>query len=320
MSGLRHALGICTAGALALSATAASGQAYPNKSIRIVTADAGGSADFFARILSQELVKPLGQTLVVENKAGSGVIPGENVARATPDGYTLLFQTNAMWINPLLQKTAYDPVNDFAPITIPIKACSMMVVSPTLPVNSVKEFIALAKAKPGEINYAHGSPATASHLAGYLFQSMAGINMLFIPYKGTVQALTDIVSGRVQAMFPNVSTVSPYIKSGRVKALATTCLQPSSLYPELPTVSAAVPGFDFASTSGLFAPAKTPDAIIRRLNQEVVRIVHTDETKRRLATVGLEPVGNSPQETALVVQTEMATWGKIIRDNNIRPD
>ncbi len=296
------------------------GQAYPSRTIRIVTTDAGGSSDFFLRPLAQELTRSLGQPVIVDNRPGSGAIPGEIVSKAAPDGYTLLFFTMNLWITPLLQKTAYDPVADFAPITLATRACSVLVVTPSLPAKSVKDVIALAKARPGDLVYAHGSSGSASHLAGAMFRAMTGVKMLNVPYKGSAQALMDVMSGQAQLMFPNAAVVPPHLKSGKLRALAVTTAEPSALFPGLPTVSATVPGYSAGTMNGMWAPAKTPEPIIRRLNQEAVRFILAPETKEKLAVAGIESVGSSPQEFAKVIASEMVLWSKVIKTANIRAE
>jgi tripartite-type tricarboxylate transporter receptor subunit TctC len=319
MNPLRRITLLLSASAL-LNANVLFAQDYPTRTIRIVTTDAGGSSDFFLRPLAQSLSKSLGQPVVVDNRPGSGAIPGEIVSKSPPDGYTLLFFTMNLWITPLLQKTAYDPVADFAPITLATRACSVLVVTPSLPAKSVKDIIALAKARPGDIVYAHGSSGSASHLAGAMFQAITGVKMLNVPYKGSAQALIDVMSGQAQMMFPNAAVVPPHIKSGKLKALAVTTAEPSALFPGLPTVGATVPGFAAGTMNGLWAPAKTPEAIVRRLNQDAVRFILAAETKDRLAVAGTEPVGSSPQEFAKTIVAEMARWSKVIKIANIRAE
>jgi len=307
--------------AVAQSSATISGQAYPNKPIRIVTAEIGGSQDVAARILSQGLSGPLGQQVIVDNRA-SGVIPGEIVARARPDGYTLLVYAGTFWLQPLVRKNVpYDPVKDFSPITLVVVSPSVLVVHPSLAVHSVKELIALAKAKPGELNYAMGSVGSANHLAAELFKAMAGVNMMGIGYRGNGPAVTALISGQVQLMFATASSIVPHVKSGRLRALAVASAQPSALVPDLPTVAASgLPGYESTSTTGFFAPAKTPSAIIDRLNRESVRFLRTDEAKERFLRIGAETVGSSPEELAAKVKSEMARMGKVIRDAGIRAE
>jgi tripartite-type tricarboxylate transporter receptor subunit TctC len=309
------------AGIAAAQPSAISTHAYPNKPIRIVTPEIGGSQDVAARILSQALAGPLGQPVIVENRS-SGVIPGEIVAKARPDGYTLLIYAGTFWLQPFVRKhVPYDPVKDFAPITLVVVSPTVLVVHPGLPVHSVKELIALAKAKPGELNYAMGSVGSANHLAAELFKSMSGVDMMGIGYKGNGPAVTGLITGQVQLMFATASSVVPHVNSGRLRALAVASAQPSTLVPDLPTIAASgLPGYESTSTTGFFAPAKTPAAVIARLNHETVRFLRTQEAKERFLRIGAEPVGSSPEELATKVKSEMARMGKVIRDAGIRPE
>jgi tripartite-type tricarboxylate transporter receptor subunit TctC len=309
------------AGIAVAQTSATSAQTYPNKPIRIVTPEIGGSQDVAARILSQGLAGPLGHPVIVDNRA-SGVIPGEIVAKARPDGYTLLLYAGTFWLQPFVRKNVpYDPVKDFSPITLVVVSPTVLVVHPALPAHSVKELIALAKAKPGELNYAMGSVGSANHLAAELFKAMSGVNMMGIGYKGNGPAVTGLISGQVQLMFATASSIVPHVKSGRLRALAVASAQPSALVPDLPTVAASgLPGYESTSTTGFFAPAKTPAAIIDRLNRESVRFLRTEEAKERFLRIGAEPVGSSPEELAAKVKSEMARMGKVIRDAGIRPE
>lgn len=318
----RFVAGMVSIGVMVPGAGPASGQAYPSKPIRIVTAEVGGGADFVARVVAQALPAGLGQQVIVENRGGAGgAIAFETVARAAPDGYTLLLFSNGMWTLPLLQKVNYDPVKDFAPVSMIDTVPNLLVVHPSLPVKTVKDLIALAKAKPGQMNWGAGSNGSTPHIAGELFKSMTNIDVVRISYKGTAPALIDLVAGATQLMFPNAGAVTQYLKSGRLKALAVTTAQPSTLYPELPTVSAAgVPGFVADTTHSVFAPAATPRPVVTRLNEEIVRALRTADVKDKLLKSGVEPIGSTPEQLAATVQTEMAKIGKVIKDAGIRTD
>lgn len=296
-------------------------QNYPTKPIRIVTAEVGGSQDVAARILAQGLTGPLGQQVIVDNRA-SGVIPGEIVAKARADGYTLLLYAGTFWLQPFVRKhVPYDPVKDFSPITLVVVSPSVLVVHPSVPAQSVKELIALAKAKPGELNYAMGSVGSANHLAAELFKSMTGIDMVGIGYRGNGPAVSGLIGGQVQLMFATASSVVSHMKSGRLRALAVASAQPSQLVPDLPTVTASgVPGYESVSTTGFFAPAKTPPAIISRLNRESVRYLNTAEAKERFLHVGAEVVASSPEELAAKVKSEMTRMGKVIKEAGIKAE
>ncbi len=300
---------------------AASAQGYPERPVRIVTAEAGGSQDVAARILAVGLTPLLGQQVIIDNRA-SGVIPGEVVSRAKPDGHTLLIYAGTFWLQPFVRKSVpYDPVRDFSPITLVVTSPTVLVVHPALPVKSVKDLIALVKARPGELNYAMGSAGSANHLAAELFKSMASVDMLGIGYRGNGPAVNALISGQVQLMFATASSVMPLVKSGRLRALAVASSQPSALVPELPTVAASgLPGYESISTTGFFAPAKTPAPIINRLNRDSVRYLQTTEARERFLAVGAETVGSTPEELAAKVKSEMARMGKVIRDAGIRAE
>jgi tripartite-type tricarboxylate transporter receptor subunit TctC len=298
----------------------ASAQPYPNKTIRIVTLAAGTGADFVARLVAQGIAGPMGQQVIVDNRP-SGVIPGEIVSRAVPDGYTLLVVGGALWIGPLLQTTPYDVVRDFSPITVSNKDPAIVVVHPSLPVKSVKELIALAKARPGELNWASSSSGSSGHLAGELFKSMADINIVRIAYKGTSFSLIALIAGEVQLQFSSPLPLAGHIKSGRLRALAVTSAEPSPLAPGMPTVAASgLPGYEAIGLTAVFAPAKTPTAIIQRLNQEIVQVLGRADTKEKLFNAGSEVVGSSPEQAAAIVKSDLARWGKVIKDAGIKAD
>jgi len=303
---------------LALGTVIASGQEYPTKPVRIVTAAAGSGNDFTARLIAPELSSRLGQQVLVDNRGG-GVIAIDIVAKAPRDGYTLLFYGSPLWVLPLLRANLpYDPVKDFSAITLATEAPNVLVVHPSVPARSTKELIALAKARPGQLNYGSGSTGSTSHLAAELFKAMAGVNLVRIPYKGAASALVALLSGEFDLIFPSASSAVPYVKSGRLRALAVTSLQPSALAPGLPTVtSAGLPGYKSSSILGIFAPAGTPKSIISLLNREFVRALNNPEVKRRLFVSGVEAVGSSSEELATTMKSEMIKWGRLIQDRGI---
>jgi tripartite-type tricarboxylate transporter receptor subunit TctC len=317
----RVGLSILCAGLMAVSTAAPSQQTWPNKPIRIVTAEAGGGGDVVSRIVGQGLTPSLGQQIVVDNRAGNIVIQAEIVSKAPPDGYTLFVSGNTFWILPLLQPVPYDPIRDYAPITVTTSSPAVLAVSPGLPANSVKDVIALAKAKPGALNYASGVVGSTTHLASELFKSMAGIDVVRVSYKGAGSAVTAVLAGEVQMMFIPLSTGAPFVKSGRLRALAVASAQPSALAPGLPTVAASgVPGYESATLHAVFAPAGTPQALINRLHQEIVRYISRPDAKDKLFNAGLEIVGSSPEQSAVTIKAEMARLGKVIKDARIRVD
>jgi tripartite-type tricarboxylate transporter receptor subunit TctC len=312
---LRQSLVACALRCLALMfiACAVHAQPYPSKPVRIVTTEPGSGNDLVARLIAAGLSGNLGQQVIVDNR---GILAGEIVAKAPPDGYTLLAYGSPFWLAPFIRNNVgYDPVRDFAAVTLSASSPNILVVHPSLPVNSVRELIALAKARPGELNYGSSSTGATPHLAAELFKSMAGVNIMRVPYKGSGAALNDLIGGQVQLMFPNAGAATPHVKSGRLRALAVTTAQPSVLAPGLPTMAASgLPGYESVSPFGIFAPAGTPAVIINRLNQEIVRVLITAEVKERLYNVGVEVVGGSPEQLMVTMKSEMAMWGKVIRD------
>lgn len=317
----RFAVGAFLVGLMAAGADVVSGQTYPNKPIRMVTSAAGGSADFAARLIAQGLTGDLGQQVVVDNRGGSVSTSVGIVAKAPPDGYTLLLYASSLWIAPLLQQVPYDPVRDFSPIILAASSPYILVVHPAVPATSVKELIALAKAKMGELNYGSSGLGTANHLAAELFNAMAGVNIVHVPYKGAGPALNALIGGQLQLMFPSAGSVTSHIKSGRLRALGVTSAEPSALAPGLPTVAASgVPGYESLLIMGIFAPAGVPAALIKRLNQEIVKVLQKADVKEKLFNSGVEAVGGSPEQLAVSVKSEMARLGKVIKDAGIRAD
>jgi tripartite-type tricarboxylate transporter receptor subunit TctC len=308
-------------GVLAVSAGAAWAQDFPSRTVRIVTSGAGGPSDIAARLVAQGVAAPLGQSVIVENRAaGNPVI--EAVLKAPPDGHTVLLYGSALWLGPFMQQNApYDPVRDFLPVTLALSSPNILVVHPSVPARSVKELIALAKARPGELNFGTSGPGGSSHLAGELFKSMAGINIVRVNYKSGAAALIALMGGETQLLFPAASTVSSQIKSGRLRALATSGAQPSALFPSLPTLAGAgVPGYEWVGLFAVFAPAKTPAAAINRLNQVMVQMVNSPAAKEKFLDLGVEPVGSSPDQLAATVKAEMTRMGKVIKDAGIRAE
>jgi tripartite-type tricarboxylate transporter receptor subunit TctC len=308
-------------GVTILGAGAVFGQNYPLKTIRVVTSEPGGSTDFLARLVAQDVSSRLGKQVIVDNRGG-GMLAAEVVSRAPPDGYTLLVSGTSLWLAPFMRDTVpYDPLKSFAPITLAGISPNVLVTHPSLPVQSLKELIALAKARPGELNYGSGSTGAPSHLAAELFKSMSGVNIVRVPYKGTGPAVNALVGGQVQLMFVSPTAAAPHVKSGRLRGLAVTTAQPSALAPGLPTVSAAgLSGYESTSSFGVLAPASTPARIINRLNQEIVHVLASAEAKERLFSAGVEPIGNSAEEFAALMKSDMVKWGRLIKAAGIRDE
>jgi tripartite-type tricarboxylate transporter receptor subunit TctC len=306
-------------------ATVAAQSGYPAKAIRyVVPFPAGGPLDIVARAIGQDLTKVWKQPVIIDNRPGAGGnIGAELVAKSPPDGYTILMgavSTHA--INPTLySKLAYDPIKDFAPVTLITSVPNVLVVHPSLPVKDVKELIALAKARPGQLNFASGSTGSAGHLAGELFNSMAGVQMAHIPYKGAAPAVIDLIAGHASLMFDNLSSALPNINARRVHAIAVTTLKRSPLVPRLPTIDeSGLRGFDVSTWFGIFAPAGTPPDIVGKLNSEVVRVLHTSEMRERLAALGAEPIGNSPDAFATFIKAEIPKYAKVIKASGAKAD
>ena len=301
-----------------LSCGTVQGQNYPNKPVRILTAEAGGGGDVFARLLAQGMSAGLAQQFIVDNRPGTLSI--EMAARSAPDGYTLLFHASAIWLMPFMRNSvAWDPIRDFAPISIPDSAFNIVVAHPSLTVKTVRDLIALAKARPGELNYG-ASSGGATHLAAEMFKQMAGVNIVRIPYRGNGPALNDLIGGQIHLMFPVAAAVLPHIKTHRVRALAITSARGSDLVPDLPTVAATVPGYESVSIHAMMAPAGTPAAIINRLNQEIIRVINLPDVREKFLKATTEVVGSTPEQLAAVIKLEMARMGKVIKDAGIRED
>jgi tripartite-type tricarboxylate transporter receptor subunit TctC len=292
---------------------------YPNRPIRLVVSGVAGSSNFTARLIANGLSSALGQQVVVDGREG-GVIAAEIAARAAPDGYTLHLNGSALWLLPFMRsRVPYDPVRDFAPVALAVSTPNILVIHPSVPVKSVRELIALAKAKPGELNYASGNAGTSNHLAAELFKSMAGVNITRIPYKGGAPAISDLVGGQVQLMFGAALAVAQHVQSGRLRALAVTSAKPSALVTGLPTVAdAGVPGYASVAIFGVLAPAKTPPALIERLNHEIVKVLQQSDVKERLFNAGSEVVASTPAAFDTAIKTEMKDLGKLIRDAGIK--
>jgi len=297
---------------------AANGQVYPVKPLRIVTTGIGASTDLAARTVAQGLADSVGWNVIVDNR-GSAMAAAELATRSPPDGYTLVVLTEGLWRGPLLQKMPYDPGN-FLPITLVSRAPNLLVVHPSLPVKSVKELIALAKARPGELNYGAGAVGAATYMSSEMFKYMAGVNIVHIPFKSSGAAVTALVSGQLQVMFATTGGAMPHVNSGRLRALAISSLQPSPLAPGLPTIAAAgnLPGYESAATACVFAPAGTPEAIVNRIGEEVRKVLARPEARDRFLRTGVEPVGMTPAETAAYIKTDTTTTARLIREAGIR--
>jgi tripartite-type tricarboxylate transporter receptor subunit TctC len=304
----------------ALTIPTAAAADYPVKPIRVVVSLApGGGVDTTARLISQKFTATWNQQIVVENRPGAGgTIATEVVARSAPDGYTLLMTSVAHAITPSLYKLSYDAVTDFAPITLVVLAPSVLVVHPSLPVKSVRELIAFAKARPNQLLYSSAGNGSPQHLAAELFKLMTGAGFVHIPYKGTAPSIVDLIGGRVSVSAASMVSTLPHVNAGRLRALAVISAKRAQAAPQLPTVAeAGVPGYAVETWYGLFAPAGTPHEIVAALNQETVKALAEPEAKEKLLAMGLEPVGDSAEHFAAYVRSEVDKWAKVIRSAGI---
>jgi tripartite-type tricarboxylate transporter receptor subunit TctC len=297
---------------------------YPEKPIRLVVGFPPGSqTDTVARLFGQKLAEALGKPIVIDNAAGAaGNIAADRVAKAAPDGYTLgLLGESQLIINPSLYKVAYDPVKDFAPVSQFTVSPLMLVVHNAVPAKNVKELVVLAKVQPGGLTFASGGSGSAPHMPAELLKSMAGVDIRHIPYKGGVAAIPDLLGGRVTMMFGLPSLVLPLVREGKLRAVAVTSSRRSSAAPELPTIDeSGFPRFEYTAWHGLLAPAGTPATIVRKLHLETVRALALPDLRVKLADLGLEGIGNSPDEFAAVIKSELPKWAKVIKDSGIKPD
>lgn len=298
--------------------------AYPSKPVRLILPfPPGGGTDILGRLIAERLSASLGQPVVVENRGGAGGNVGaEAAARAAPDGYTLLLAATTLAISPsLYAKLGFDPVRDFAPISLVATVPNVMVTHPSVPAQTLQEFIALAKAKPGAMNFGSGGSGTSNHLGGELFNIVAGVKLVHVPYKGVNLAMNDVLAGNVQLVLIGIPAAAPNIKSGKLRALAVLARERSAALPDVPTAAqAGLPDLDVTTWYGVLAPGATPRPIVARLNGELVRIMHSPELKERLATMATEPRTSSPEEFAAYIKEEMARWGEVVRKTGIKAE
>jgi tripartite-type tricarboxylate transporter receptor subunit TctC len=292
-------------------------QAYPFKPVRfIAAAGAGGGVDTISRILGQRLTERLGQQFIVENRPGAGgAVGSEAVVRSAPDGHMLLVISIAYAVIPTSHKNlSYDPVRDLVPITVLVNAPNVLAIHPSLPARSVKELVALARAKPGELYYASSGNGSPAHLATELLKLLTATNMVHVPYKGTPPGMTDVIAGRVSMMFASVISTTAHVKAGRLRVIATAGARRAAAMPELPTIAeAGVPGYAVDVWYALLAPSGTPRAVLAQINGETAKVLHLPEVRERLAAIGLEPVGEPLEQTAAYINSEIAKWAKVAK-------
>jgi len=299
------------------------GADYPQRPIRlIVPFAAGGGLEITARSIGQKLTEKRGQAIVIDNRPGAATIVGSEIAaKSSPDGYTLLMITTTFAINPSLYgKLPYDPVREFAPVTQINSVPNILVVNPSIPAHTVRELIALAKAKPGQLNYASAGSGTSPHLAAELFKTMAGIEMTHIPYKGIPPAVTDVIAGRVTMLMTTTISAAPHVKSGRLRALAITSPKRLAAMPDVPAIGETVPGYEADAFQGMVAPAGVPKEIVRQLADDIAAIVRLPEIRERIVADGAEPIGSTPEAFGAFLKKEMLKWGKVVKESGARPD
>jgi tripartite-type tricarboxylate transporter receptor subunit TctC len=308
---------------LACGATAAPAQTYPAKPVRLVVGfTPGGGVDINARLLAPKFAEYLGQQLIIENRPGAGTnIANELVARSAPDGYTLLINTAALAINLSLYKKVNYEARDFAPVSVLSMSPNILVVHTSVPVKSVKEFIALAKARPGQLNYSSSGSGTTQHLSGELFNLRTGIKMVHVPYRGTAPSLTALISGEVGLSFANIPAISAHVKAGRLRPLANLGPKRSDQLPQVPTMKeAGIPGVEVVVWYGVFAPAATPKDVVARLADTIIKAARAPDMQQRLQDLGAEPVGNTPDEFGKLFREEVSRWAEVVRISGARAD
>jgi len=314
----------CTAAALAVSMTSADAQNYPTRPVRlIIPFSPGGAADVPGRILADRMTHALGQQVVIENRPGAGsTIGAEAAAKAAPDGYTLFMISNTHFVSAALyKKLNYDALNDYTPITQATSAPNILIIHPSLPAKNVKELIALAKAQSGKLTYGSSGVGGAGHLAGVLFDQLAGTKMIHVPYKGGAPAIIALVSGEVNMVFATAETAVPQVKAGKIRALGVTTAKRSALLPDLPTIAeGGLPGYEANNWYGLLAPAKTPAAIVERLNREVVKVLNMPNVKEQLFRSGLDASPSTQKEFAAYIKSEMAKWAKVVKASGAKAE
>lgn len=311
-----------TGSMLAQNVSAGQSPDFPNRPLRFVVGyPPGGATDIIARLLGHRLTDALGQQVLIDNRPGaSGIVGTDIIAKATPDGYSIVLVTTSHGINPsLYPKLPYDSVKSFAPITQVATLQQVLVVNPSLPAKTLKELIALAKAQPGKLNFASSGSGQALHLSGELFKSLAGIDIVHVPYKGSAPARSDLLGGQVQMMFESMIGVLPFVTSGKLRAIAVSGARRSDAAPQIPTMSeAGVPGFEASAWVGVLAPAGTPKAIVGRLNSDFVKILKIPDVKEMLARSGAETVGSTPEQFASFIKAQIAKWSKVVKASGVR--
>jgi tripartite-type tricarboxylate transporter receptor subunit TctC len=318
---MKHALLTAVVAAIAVPAVQAA-DAWPNRPIRMVVPFTPGTLDVMVRAIGVKLTEKYGQTIVVETRPGAGTIVGtELVSRATPDGYTFLVITTTFVINPSLHaKLPYDPIKDFAPVTQIDSVANILVTSPTAAAQTIKDLIALAKSKPGQLTYASPGSGSAPHIATEMFKSMAGLDLIHVPYKGIPEAATDVIAGRVTMLMTTTASAAPYLRAGRLKGLAVSSRKRAAAMPDVPSMGEVLPGYEMDAFRGVMAPAGTPPAILKQISADIANVVKNTDVRERLLNDGAEPVGSTPEQFAIFLKSEMQKWGKVVKASGAKPD
>jgi len=318
---MKHVLLTVALAAVAAPAVHAA-DAWPNRPLRFVVPFTPGTLDVMVRAIGVKLTEKYGQSIVVETRPGAGTVVGtELVSRATPDGHTFLVITTTFVINPSLRANLpYDPVKDFAPVTQIDSVANILVTSPTAAVQSIKELIALAKAKPGQLTYASPGAGSAPHIATEMFKSMAGVDMIHVPYKGIPEAATDVIAGRVTMLMTTTASAAPYLRAGRLKGLAVSSRKRSAAMPDVPSMSEVLPGYEMDAFRGVMAPAGTPPAILKQISADIANVVKNTDVRERLLNDGAEPVGSTPEQFAVFLKSETQKWGKVVKASGAKVD
>jgi tripartite-type tricarboxylate transporter receptor subunit TctC len=319
-----HSRVVLVAGLVLLSTLDAAAQSYPERAVRVVVPfPVGGGTDILARMMLQKLGERVGGSFIIDNRSGAGgTIGTELVAKAPPDGYTLLFASSSHTINPsVYRKLGYEPARDFAPVTIAASGPGILVVHPSVPAKSVKELIAFARTRPGQLNYASAGNGTPPHLSAELFKSMAKIEIVHVPYKGNTLAFVDLISGSVSLSFPTITSGLPPVRAGRLRALGVTSKQRSTVVPDVPTIAeSGLAGYEAATWYGMLAPAATPAAVVTKLHQQMEEVLKLGDIREKLLAQGLEPVGNKPGEFASIIAAELAKWSRIVAAAGVKAE
>ena len=300
------------------------GQDYPSRPVRVVVPfPAGGGTDIVARMVTQKLAETMGAHFIIDNRGGAGGTIGTDIAaKSAPDGYTLVMVSGSHAINPsLYKKLPYDTARDFAAVTMLVSGPGLLVIHPSVPAKTVKDLIALARSRPGELNYASAGSGTPPHLAAELFKTMARVDIVHVPYRGNTLAFVDLLGGQVSLSFPTIPSALPHVRSGKLRVLAVTSAQRSKTVPDIATIAeSGLPGYEASSWYGLLAPAGTPDAVVEKLQKEISKVLRDPHVRDRLLGQGLDPVGNSPAEFAVMIKSEIGKWAKVVQASGAKAD